>query len=39
MSVGNKILTTVCVCTINVLQGNVKLAKKQQESAACADID
>ena len=23
MSVGNKILTTVCACTINALQGNV----------------
>jgi len=39
MSVGNKILTTVYACTINALQGNVKQAKKLQESAACADID
>ena len=27
MSVGNKILTTVCVCTINALQGNVLAIK------------
>ena len=32
MSVGNKILTTVCACTINALEGNVKQAKKPQES-------
>ena len=25
MSVGNKILTTVCACTINALQGNAGL--------------
>jgi len=27
MSVGNKILTTVCACTINALQGNVPAIK------------
>ena len=27
MSVGNKILTTVCPCTINALQGNVSAIK------------
>jgi len=27
LSVGSKILTTVCVCTINALQGNVPAIK------------
>jgi len=27
LSVGNKLLTTVCACTINALQGNVPAIK------------